>query len=127
MMVGYVQGAFFYYDQTKLSESRHFDLGDIPHEVRIIKATIPFSNRGTESLIIEKVDSPCSCFIGWDGNEELDSGYFTKVLEGMINVYFNKDKIESGSASIPVIIKTNDPSNSEVKIFFDLSVARSRE
>jgi hypothetical protein len=45
----------------------------------------------------------------------------------VINVYFDKDKIETGPASIPVIIKTNDPSNSEVKIFFDFNVVRSSE
>jgi protein-disulfide isomerase len=115
MAVGYVQGPFFYYGQTKLSEPRHFDLGNIPREVRKIKATIPFSNRGTETLIIEKVNSPCSCFIGWDGNKELDSGYF------------NKDKIETGHVTRFVRINTNDPSNSEVKIFFDFNVMRSPE
>ena len=46
LWVGYVPGPFFHYGQTTLAESRHFDLGDIPPQVRTITAAIPFSNRG---------------------------------------------------------------------------------
>lgn len=122
IMVGYVPGPFFHYGQTKLAEPRHIVLGDIPHEVHKITATIPFTNQGGDLLIIEKVDANYPCFVGWDGDKELYKG-----PKGTINVYFDKNKIESGSASIPVLIKTNDPSNSEVKIFFDFNVVRSPE
>jgi hypothetical protein len=54
MMVGCIPGPFFHYGQTKLVETRHFDLGDIPREVQKIKAVIPFSNPGREPLIIVK-------------------------------------------------------------------------
>jgi protein-disulfide isomerase len=122
MAVGYVQGPFFYYGQTKLAEPRHFDLGDIPRQVRKTKAAIPLSNPGRGTLLIEKVDSPCVCFAGWDGDKEIDP-----QQKGVINVYFNKDKIESGHVTRFVRINTNDPSNSEVKIFFDFNVIRSPE
>lgn len=94
MMVGYVPGPFFQYGQTKLAESRHFDLGNIPNEVRKIKAVVPFSNPGREPLVIEKVNSPCPCFSGWDGDKEV-----TPDQNGVINIYFDKDKIESGHVS----------------------------
>jgi Protein of unknown function (DUF1573) len=122
MIIGYVAGPFFFYSQTKLAETRHFNLGDIPNDVRRITATIPFTNQGHGILIIEKVDCDCLCFAGWDGDKETD---FYKG--GMINIYFDKDKLSTGPVSIPVLIKTNDPSNSEVKIFFDFNVVRSRE
>ncbi|MGB7581213.1 MAG: thioredoxin domain-containing protein [Sedimentisphaerales bacterium] len=122
MMVGYVPGPFFQYGQTKLAESRHFDLGNIPNEVRKIKAVVPFSNPGREPLVIEKVNSPCPCFSGWDGDKEV-----TPDQNGVINIYFDKDKIESGHVSRFVRINTNDPANSEVKILFDLNVIRSPE
>jgi hypothetical protein len=120
MMVGYVPGPFFHYGQTKLAEPRHFDLGNIPNEVRKITAAIPVSNPGRELLIIEKVDGPCVCFAGWDGDKEIAPGQ-----KGAINVYFDKDKIESGHVTRFVRINTNDPSNSEVKVFFDFNVIRS--
>jgi len=122
MAVGYVQGPFFYYGQTKPAESRHFDLGDIPPEMRKIKAAIPISNPGRGTLIIEKVDSPCVCFTGWDGDKEIGP-----QQKGVFNVYFDKDKIESGHVTRFVRINTNDSSNNEVKIFFDFNVVRSQE
>ncbi len=122
MYVGYIPGPFFHYGQNKLSESRHFDLGDIPPEVRKITAVIPVFNPGREPLIVEKVDGPCACFAGWDGDKQIAPGQF-----GAINVLFDKDKIESGPASHFVRINTNDPANSEVKIFFDFNVIRSPE
>ncbi|MGA2679781.1 MAG: DUF1573 domain-containing protein [Sedimentisphaerales bacterium] len=123
MGVGYVAGPFFHYGQTKLSETRHFNLGDIPREGHTIIASISFTNSGWKTpLIIEKVDCNCPCFAGWDGDDEL-----VQQQKGEIAVYFDKDKIESGPTSIPVIIKTNDPSNSKVKIFFDFNVVQSRE
>jgi protein-disulfide isomerase len=128
MVVGYVPGPFFHYGQPELAESRHFDLGDIPLEVRKIKATIPFTNQGGETLLIEKVDSPCTCFAGWDGDKELAPRQKGMIYQkGVINVYFDKDKIESGHVTRFVRINTNDPSNSEVKIFFDFNVMRSPE
>ncbi len=122
MDVGYVSGPFFHYGQSKLSESRHIDLGDIPPKVRKITATIPVFNPGREQLIIGKVDGPCASFAGWDGDKQIAPGQF-----GAINVLFDKDKIESGSVTRFVRINTNDPANSEVKVFFDFNVIRSPE
>jgi len=122
MYVGYVPGPFFHYGQSKLSESRHIDLGDIPLEVRKITATIPVFNPGGEPLIIEKVGGPCVCFAGWEGDKQIAPGQF-----GEINVLFDKDKIESGPVTRFVRINTNDPANSEVKVFFDFNVIRSPE
>jgi protein-disulfide isomerase len=128
MLVGYVAGPFFQYGQPKLAEPRHFDLGDIPHEVHKIAATIPFTNQGREPLVIEKVDGPCVCFAGWDGDKELAPRQKGVIYQkGVINIYFDKDKIESGHVTRFVRINTNDPSNSEVKIFFDFNVIRSPE
>ena len=122
MIVGYVPGPFFHYGQIKLSEPRHFNLGDIPRENLRIKATIPISNPGRETLIIEKVDGLGVYFAGWDGDKQLEPRQ-----KGSINIYFDKNKIESGHVTRFVRIYTNDPSNSEVKIFFDFNVIRSPE
>jgi hypothetical protein len=121
MNVGYIPGPFFHYGQSKLSESRHFDIGDIPPEVRKITATIPVFNPGRELLVIEKVDGPCACFVGWDGDKQIAPGQF-----GVITVFFDKNKIESGAVTRFVRINTNDPANSEVQIFFDFNVIRSQ-
>jgi hypothetical protein len=121
-MSGATAWPFFDYGQTLLSEARRFNLGDIPPEVRKITATIPFSNPGNSLLVIEKVDGPCSCFAGWDGDKQIAPGQ-----TGAIDVFFDKNKIESGSASRFVRINTNDPANSEVQIFFDFNVIRSPE
>jgi hypothetical protein len=120
MQVGYIPGPFFHYGQNKLSENRHFDIGDIPPEVLKITATIPVFNPGREPLVIEKVDGPYSCFAGWEGDKQIAPGQ-----TGTIVVFFDKNKIESGPASHFVRINTNDPANSEVHIFFDFNVIRS--
>jgi protein-disulfide isomerase len=122
LLPGDVAWPFFDYGQTLLSETRRFNLGDIPPEVRKIIATIPVSNPGNGLLIIEKVDGSCACFSGWDGDKQIAPGQF-----GAINVFFDKDKIESGLVTRFVHIKTNDPANSEVQVFFDFNVIRSPE
>jgi hypothetical protein len=128
MSTGNVPGSFFDYGQTMPSEARHIELGDIPLEVRKITAAIPFSNRGRDMLIIENVEGSCSCFMGWefDKNWAVDKNVAPGDY-GVINVFFDKNKIESGQITRFVLIKTNDPANSEVKIFFDFNVIRSSE
>jgi len=122
MMVGNVAGPFFHYGQAGLSETRHFELGNIPEEVNKITGSIFFSNPGNGQLIIKSVDSPYTCFAGWNGDKEAAPSQI-----GVIYVYFDKNKIESGPASVFVRIYTNDPSSSEVKIYFDFNVVRSPE
>jgi protein-disulfide isomerase len=117
-----IPGPFFDYDQNTPSEPRHINLGNIPLDVNKITAAIPFSNPGREPLIIEKVDGPCACFTSWNGDKQIAPGQ-----KSVINAFFNKNKIESGPVTRFVRIKTNDPANNEVKIFFDFNVIRSPE
>jgi hypothetical protein len=135
MSVGYVHGPFFHYGQTELSETRHINLGNIPRDVSKIRATVPFSNHGHDRLIIEKVEGLCPYFAGWElVIIEKVEGHFvrrianTEILpynRGEINVFFDKSKIEPGPATCFVRIKTNDISNSDVKIAFDFNVIGS--
>ena len=116
LKIGYVPGPFFHYGQTALSESRHFDLGDIPPSVSTITAAIAFSNRGREPLVIEKVVGLNSSFSGWEGDRHIAPGQ-----KGIITVRFDKDKLKSDPAVQSVLVRTNDPANQTVTFFFDVN------
>jgi len=116
LRVGYVPGPFFHYGQSSLSESRHFDLGDISPSVSTITAAIAFSNRGREPLVIEKVVGLNSSFSGWEGDRHIAPGQ-----KGIITVRFDKDKLKSDPAVQSVLVRTNDPANQTVTFFFGVN------
>src|SRR5690606_16208822 len=89
LTVGYVPGPFFHYGQTTLEESRHFNLGDIPSDARILEGTVIFSNPGKEPLIINKVEEVSSGFLGWEGDHRLDP-----EQQGKITVLFDRAQCE---------------------------------
>lgn len=117
LKIGYVPGPFFHYGQASLSESRCFELGDIPPEVSTITTTIPFSNRGGGLLEIEEVEGLSSGFLRWEGDNQIAPGQ-----QGMITVLFDKGNFGSGSATCSVLICTNDPGNSKITLFFNFNV-----
>jgi hypothetical protein len=84
-----ISGPFFDYDQNTPSETRHINLGDIPLDVNKITAAVPFSNPGSEPLIIEKVDGSCACFAGWNGDKQLAPGQ-KGVINAITYFYWQK-------------------------------------
>ena len=101
-------------------DSKTIDLGAIPSEQGVIVGTIPMMNDGDEPLEILKVDGPCSCFMGWSGDKVVLPGE-----GGVITVKFDKNKIGSGAVKRLVTLKTNDPKNELVRVYFTFEVARS--
>lgn len=98
---------------------KHIDLGVIDKDVTEIVGDIFFYNNGTEPLDIHDVDGPCKCFIGYTGDTEVGP-----QQGGHLQVKFNKDKISSGKAKRMVKIKSNDPLNETVEVYFSFEVQR---
>ena len=97
------------------------DLGTIAPETEEIVGTIHIFNRGTEPLQVFKVDGPCACFAGYEGDKLLGP-----QEGGMLLAKFHKSKIPSGDITRMVRVKTNDPQNSAVEVHFKFTVQRSR-
>jgi len=98
---------------------KRIDLGDISFETDIIEGSIFFINTGDEPLLVNKVDGPCACFAGYSGD---------KILQpeqgGEIQVKFTKSKIPAGQVKRMVSVKTNDPVNKAVEVYFHFNVLR---
>jgi protein-disulfide isomerase len=98
---------------------KRIDLGDIPLETETIEGVILFINTGDEPLRVNKVDGPCVCFAGYSGD---------KILQpeqgGEIQVKFTKSKIPAGQVKRMVRVKTNDPVNDAVEVYFHFNVQR---
>jgi protein-disulfide isomerase len=98
---------------------KRIDLGDISPETDIIEGSILFINTGDEPLRVNKVDGPCACFAGYSGD---------KILQpeqgGEIQVKFDKSKIPAGQVKRMVRVKTNDPVNEAVEVYFHFNVQR---
>ncbi len=101
-------------------DSKEIDLGVIPSEQQAIVGTIPIMNDGDEPLEILKVSGPCACFMGSSGDKVVLPGH-----GGQITAMFDKNKIDSGAVKQLVTIKTNDPKNELVRVYFTFEVARS--
>lgn len=101
-------------------DSKTIDLGTIPAGEDTIVGTIPIMNDGDEPLEILKVSGPCACFMGSSGDKVVQPGQ-----GGVITVNFDKNKIESGVVKRLVTLKTNDPKNELVRVYFTFDVARS--
>ena len=95
------------------------DLGTIAPETEEIVGTIPIFNRGTKPLEVHKVDGPCVCFAGWEGDKLLGP-----QEGGMLLAKFRKSKIPSGEVTRMVRVKTNDPANEGPEVKFKFTVQR---
>ncbi|MHC4961737.1 MAG: DsbA family protein [Planctomycetota bacterium] len=95
------------------------DLGTIAPETKEIVGTIHIFNQGTKPLEVYKVDGPCACFAGYEGDEvvQLQEG-------GMLLAKFEKSKIPAGDVTRMVRVKTNDPVNDAVEVKFSFTVQR---
>jgi len=96
------------------------ELGEVSSEDDMIVAEIPFSNSGSELLKIEKVHGPCSCFMGWDGDEEVEAG-----AKGKIAVFFDRKEIPAGHVTREVHIYSNDPQKKDTLIRLSFTIVRS--
>jgi len=101
-------------------DSKEVDLGTIRSEQVTIVGTIPIMNDGDKPLEILRVSGPCACFMGSSGDKVVLPGE-----GGLIIVEFDKNKIDSGAVKQLVTIKTNDPKNELVRVYFTFEVARS--
>jgi protein-disulfide isomerase len=95
------------------------DLGTIAPETEEIIGTIHIFNRGTEPLEVHKVDGPCVCFAGHEGDEVVQP-----QEGGMLIAKFEKSKIPAGEVTRMVRVKTNDPVNDAVEVKFKFNVER---
>jgi len=100
-------------------QERSINLGTIKLETEEIIGNIYFFNNGDEPLRVTKVDGPCKCFSGYSGDKILqpDEG-------GELQVKFDKKTIQAGPVRRMVRIKTNDPVNSAVEVYFNFNVER---
>ena len=97
------------------------DLGTISDETEEIIGIINIFNRGTEQLEVYKVDGPCKCFSGWEGNRFLEPNE-----GGMLVAKFQKSKIKAGDITRMVRVRTNDPANEAAEVKFNFIVERGR-
>ncbi len=98
---------------------KRIDLGDISLETDIIEGSILFINTGDEPLRVNKVDGPCACFAGYSGDKILQPEQGGEIL-----VKFTKSKIPAGQIKRMVRVKTNDPVNKAVEVYFHFNVQR---
>jgi protein-disulfide isomerase len=97
------------------------DLGTIAPETEEIVGTIHIFNRGTKPLEVHKVDGPCVCFAGYEGDKLLQP-----QEGGMLLAKFNKSKIPSGDVIRMVRVKTNDPRTVAAEVKFKFNVQRGQ-
>jgi protein-disulfide isomerase len=97
------------------------DLGTIAPETEEIVGTIHIFNRGTKPLEVFKVDGPCVCFAGYEGDKLLQP-----QEGGMLLAKFNKSKIPSGDVIRMVRVKTNDPRTVAAEVKFKFNVQRGQ-
>ncbi len=112
-------------DPSKASNGPNFhllsgevlDLGRIPIGTNEFSAQIRYENRGTEPVVITAQPS-CSCMETPRGDLELPAG---KI--GFIELPFVRQKVGVGRNERTVLLKTNDPNHSNLKvtIIFDLA------
>ncbi|MHC5118356.1 MAG: thioredoxin domain-containing protein [Planctomycetota bacterium] len=95
------------------------DLGTIAPETKEIVGTIHIFNQGTKPLEVYKVDGPCACFAGYEGDEVVQP-----QEGGMLLAKFEKSKIPAGDVTRMVRVKTNDPVNDAVEVKFSFTVQR---
>jgi protein-disulfide isomerase len=95
------------------------DLGTIAPETKEIVGTIHIFNQGTKPLEVYKVDGPCACFAGYEGDEVVQP-----QEGGMLLAKFEKSKIPAGDVTRMVRVKTNDPVNDAVEVKFKFTVQR---
>jgi protein-disulfide isomerase len=95
------------------------DLGMIAPETKEIVGAIDIFNRGTKPLEVYKVDGPCACFAGYEGDEVVHP-----QEGGMLLAKFEKSKIPAGDVTRMVRVKTNDPVNDAVEVKFKFTVQR---
>ncbi|MHC5000440.1 MAG: DsbA family protein [Planctomycetota bacterium] len=95
------------------------DLGEIPPETEDIVGTIHIFNRGTEPLHIYKVDGPCTCFAGYEGDDLLQP-----QEGGMLLAKFHKNKLPAGESTRMVKVTTDDPQSDEAEVKFTFNVQR---
>ncbi|MFZ9023683.1 MAG: thioredoxin domain-containing protein [Anaerohalosphaeraceae bacterium] len=95
------------------------DLGTIAPETKEIVGTIHIFNQGTKPLEVYKVDGPCACFAGYEGDEVVQP-----QEGGMLLAKFEKSKIPAGEVTRMVRVKTNDPVNDAVEVKFSFTVQR---
>ena len=95
------------------------DLGTIAPETKEIVGTIHIFNQGTKPLEVYKVDGPCACFAGYEGDELVQP-----QEGGMLLAKFEKSKIPAGEVTRMVRVKTNDPVNDAVEVKFKFTVQR---
>jgi protein-disulfide isomerase len=101
-------------------QERKIDLGTIGLETEEIVGNIYFFNNGDEPLRVNKVDGPCACFSGYSGDKLLQP-----QEGGELQVKFDKKKIPAGPVKRMVRIKTNDPVNSAVEVYFSFNIERN--
>ena len=97
------------------------DLGTIAPDTEEVVGTIHIFNRGTEPLEVHKVDGPCVCFAGWEGDKLLQP-----QEGGMLLAKFRKSKIPVGDVTRMVRVKTNDPANDAAEVKFKFNVQRDQ-
>jgi protein-disulfide isomerase len=95
------------------------DLRTIAPETKEIVGTIHIFNQGTKPLEVYKVDGPCACFAGYEGDEVVQP-----QEGGMLLAKFEKSKIPAGDVTRMVRVKTNDPVNDAVEVKFSFTVQR---
>jgi protein-disulfide isomerase len=95
------------------------DLGTIAPETKEIVGAIDIFNRGTKPLEVYKVDGPCACFAGYEGDEVIQP-----QEGGMLLAKFEKSKIPAGDVTRMVRVKTNDSVNDAVEVKFNFTVQR---
>ncbi|MHC4722340.1 MAG: DUF1573 domain-containing protein [Planctomycetota bacterium] len=98
---------------------KEIDLGTILPGQDEVVGEVFFFNNGDKPLQVKKVTGPCVCYTGYSGDKILqpDEG-------GILEVKFDKKKIEAGPVKRHVNVLTNDPDNESVKVDFTFFVER---